>query len=790
MNTYYKLPQGLLSIIFILMFTSVYGQFKALKIPESFISPLENVDQSRTNEKPGVKLWKVFSDRENNKTFKSKEDNEGFKVIGFLESFNVIEVTSDKLHIVKVSEENVDPKTYEIKQFEDYGWIEKSKLLLWSEGLNSVNSGVKKKVMVLNSVEWAKKVELGDKTDILQFSKTPELTIKTDNNAQMFQIFYIYKFSDDKSSLLIGKTSRISDFRNPKFEIVGWAPKSRLIYWDHRIAIEPNWFPEAVAERKSKGIKCTIFRDKPAAEQFNQTGVFSEDGIVWDDDPYAERKVGDYRRFPFYDIDKNSNIIKNGVWGQPFTSQGQTVSMDVQAMIDRKISAMIEMKRNINIVFVMDGTKSMMPYFAPVARSVTASINRLSQTKNNIKFGVVVYRDLAEGEYLIERKKLTIEYDVVTDWLSKVYSEEKNLQDNDAAEAVFYGLKDALRNVNMPENETNYIVLIGDAGNHNRNDNSQVNREEIINLMAIKNLNLMAFQVNNNGGADYHAFSSQAKDLMLSSAFKIWKSNEAVYQLFGATSPPSLDNSVKLEPELKGSPIAGKLIQCDAGKSITPESLQNQLISFITKAESEMNYMVDALNAIKSGTVPDYKPALVNILAQSGISKDQLEILKRSRFQFFVTGYTAAQPKTLKYPLFQSIIFITRTELGEIVSDLSRLLQKKSGNEVRRHLQDTFKKLLEEHLGESGTNNLEGKSMEEVTKLLFGLPSLSSFLSGVNWISITDPSAFTDDMLTGWINEIEIKFKKLKSIQNENDYKFSFESNDEVYYWISQQNLP
>jgi hypothetical protein len=129
-------------------------------------------------------------------------------------------------------------------------------------------------------------------------------------------------------------------------------------------------------------------------------------------------------------------------------------------------------------------------------------------------------------------------------------------------------------------------------------------------------------------------------------------------------------------------------------------------------------------------------------------------------------------------------------ELGGIVSDISRLLQKKSGNEVRRHLHNTFLKILEEHLGEMGNENIGNKSMEEITRLLFGLPSTSRMLRDVRLDDILDPVRFSDDKLLFWVGEMEAKLTRLKKIQNSENYEQSFESNDEIYYWLAQDLLP
>jgi hypothetical protein len=129
-------------------------------------------------------------------------------------------------------------------------------------------------------------------------------------------------------------------------------------------------------------------------------------------------------------------------------------------------------------------------------------------------------------------------------------------------------------------------------------------------------------------------------------------------------------------------------------------------------------------------------------------------------------------------------------ELGGIISDMSRLVNKRTGADARRQMYNTWLRILEEHLGESFSNELTGKSMEEITDILFGLPTKSKFLDEINLGDILDPLKFPDDKLTAWMSEIDQKLRALRNIQNTDNYPYSFTSNDEIYYWIIQSNLP
>jgi hypothetical protein len=275
--------------------------------------------------------------------------------------------------------------------------------------------------------------------------------------------------------------------------------------------------------------------------------------------------------------------------------------------------------------------------------------------------------------------------------------------------------------------------------------------------------------------------------------------------MMGSAMPPELKNTSSGTFELAGSPITGKVIYSSPGKSIGAYTFQGQVSAFIAKSENDVNTTIDYLNKIlEGGGIPalqnedvskqtfdeSFKPILINILAQSGITPAQLSILRKSRYQFYTTGYTSQQPDNLENPVFQTVLFITRMELGGIISDMSRLVNKRTGADARRQMYNTWLRILEEHLGESFSNELTGKSMEEITDILFGLPTKSKFLDEINLGDILDPLKFPDDKLTAWMSEIDQKLRALRNIQNTDNYPYSFTSNDEIYYWIIQSNLP
>jgi hypothetical protein len=125
-----------------------------------------------------------------------------------------------------------------------------------------------------------------------------------------------------------------------------------------------------------------------------------------------------------------------------------------------------------------------------------------------------------------------------------------------------------------------------------------------------------------------------------------------------------------------------------------------------------------------------------------------------------------------------------------MVADLNKLSNSRSMNESRRAMYNAWLGILKDHIGGGiSEEELTSWSLEKITETVFGLPSQSEFIKNVRLQDITDPSRMQDRDFIAWQSKIERQAETLKKILND-DYTYSFRSNDEVYYWIAQSQLP
>lgn len=771
------------------------------------IAPVDRADRLQSK-------WTVFSDRDQNTTFTAPENGRRFKRLAFMEKFYVCDEKGDWVRIVK------DP---EIKRMDlsgqavDYGWVQKSHLLLWKRCLVTKKSNINKKAMILNTIDQLRQTR-GAQPDIVEFQSSPAPEgNKTGKKSKLFEILFIFKDIDanhdgEADYYLLSRSSRMPEgnIDARRNTILGWAPKARLTFWDHRIALEPNWEKVAVQERKNKYKKAKFFADQPAAIFYKKGLDVDNRRVVWDNDPLGERPIGEWRRFPILKEFRNGTISA-GVMGEIFSAQGSQMNITPEelAFIQRKLDDLEAKRRNINMVFVIDGTNSMGPYFPALSKAVQQSMKELGRqrTNNVFRFGAVIYRDWAEG-----RDRLTEVAALGSDVVSFLQNAEaRDLHDRDTPEAVFFGLYEALRGTGLTQNETNIIVLIGDAGNHNRQDGSQQDPQAIINALTRFNAYFLAFQVHHESHPSYNDFIDQTKDLILNTASNVYSQNKAMARALGnRLEAPYWDDSNQPSYILKGGTYYGRVFGLNQGQKLNPNNLASKIEDFIGYINQRNDQLIAAIEEIKNGGAfsnvnqtqqgkgskfKDFASPLasgiIEFLKQSGLTEDQIKIAQTEKYQVYLRASTTLTVKGMKHPLFKKVLFLSRRELGKLLDTMYDLADQTSGQGLREALVKNWKRIIQSVEGGITDAQLENMSMEKLNKLVMGIPPSSEFIRNLTLKELLDPSKIDDTKIGAYFEEIDTKAKKLSRIFNtDSEYKYSFRSNEVRYFWIPVEMLP
>ena len=797
--------------------------------PIKYISPSEDVslfaETDNNKFRPGS-YWIVFSDRGNNVTYESDSSNKTKKKLELLDVYLVAEEKGEWVHIVKDDklskvdlESNFSALDYAnvfSPSAEDYGWIRKDHLLLWQKCITTKVGNFNKKGMVLNTVEITMKKDLKkEKSNEFYFFNDPESSISSENKSRVYEVLYIYKIDNVNKSVLLGRSERVTVAGKVKNTILGWMKLENVTIWDTRIASEPNWNTDAAAERRS-GEKAKIYRTESQARKYGNRAI-------WEQDPFEKRNIGQWRRFPVLSEVDSEGIVKVGVMGELKTvGSGETIADTEWASVREKYNALRAKRSRINVVFVVDGTLSMQPYFKPISKAIQNSMATLRNNSQNkgqsIKFGAVAYTDNAEDKYnkLTQVQRLGT-YSNLVDWFNNLTTFHKD--DKDTPEALFYGLNTGIRATGISPDETNVIVLIGDAGNHNRNDKSQVDSNVLKNSLFKFNCNICAIQVHHEMNVSYKEFKSQLKDIIKSTAELKYEQNVDMYKKLDINvSKPDWIPVSRTNDVLDTTTIIGSIVYCNEGESISPNVVQNEIEKTVN---SSYNLTIRNLNMLQdiierggdlslitkdaksnksSGDVDSqkasfeeasvYTPAIIDYLRALEIDDEKLKILMKENYQLYMPGYTQLRVEGQEYPLFNFVLFMSNQELGNLLTVFDDLIDATTGFDQRSEMKAVWLDILEKHVGdEFSREEMENMTFEEINRKVFGLPGTSNLLTE-KLSHLTNPSIISDDKIFNYVRGVARKRQELSNIFNSENYPYSFMSNDIKYFWISQEILP
>jgi hypothetical protein len=772
-----------------------------LEKPKKYQNPVDENDLAPTNERMSLQAWMVWSDRQDNQTFTSPQGGQPFKKLGFLEPFYVIDEEGEYVRIAR----DPAPTALALSQSaEDCGWIHKRNLILWSSCLMTERGKIPNKAMILNTISQLKK--RSGKPDIVEFCADPaDSTAKTGKASQLFQFFFVIKSTP--SSVLLARDQLISMTRSVSDNIVGWAPKERVTLWDHRVAIEPNWDREAADERKI-GMKAKIFGDGPTASEYKTGKTITIDKVLWDNDPLEKRMQGEIRRFPVLAAAKRlPGILQVGAMGEIYAEDMTKFEQTIIANVQQKMGVVNTFKRNVNVVFVIDGTTSMGPYFKAMAQAIVHAmplIAQYGQAKNRFKFGALIYRDSAEGmKRLAEIMPLQADPAKVRTFLENATAGDKN--DQDEPEAVYYGLNAALRTTGLNPKETNIIILVGDAGSHNRRDRTQVDPAQIIKTMLYMDCHFVVFQVHHPARQPYADFITQMKSIAEKAADEKYAQ---VQKLDSKSGPRPIFVSDGATLVLENSTFVSAVYGLSDGAELKPELLTDRVTTEVGKLDKYIDASAGSINEMIDGkamgkaiaerraTIQNegkmystaFAPGILNHLLSAGLTAEDLKVLAKDKYQLFIDGFVSMKMNSQKYDLFKRVLFLSRSELvtlSNIMTDLARSVDE------RKDLKDAWIAILKTYVGKIDEQELR-MDLAQAQEKVFGLPGTNEFLKNVRISDITDPAVFPDRQLRHYVNRITSMSAELRKIADmpETEFRFSFRSNDQTYFWIAEDMIP
>ncbi|MGB0931842.1 MAG: type VI secretion system protein TssR domain-containing protein, partial [Chitinophagales bacterium] len=598
------IPLNILFVSFLLLSMGLNAQpYKAVNFPSKYADPTGEADYAASSEvERSSRIWFVCSDRNNNPTYTKPGGTKSKHSIEFLDKFYVIGEDGEYLRLAKSTSGNISEDIEDVDgeiyiNGEDYGWVHKSKTLLWRSCLLS-KTKMATKAMLLNTVEGIDpdKISASD-LEKVAFYKTPSLNRKSDNSASLFEFFFVYKRDGD--AVLLGKNNYIADYYDD-FEdvIMGWVPENKVIQWNHRVVAERNWESPAVKERIANDTKAAVFFRDFDAKAYKEKNNVSEQYVLWKEKVATKKRdPGQRKRFPILEEDEDG-MMRVGAMGQVYNYDG---SIDRQAYEDiiKEAGDLKLSKRNINVVFVTDGTKGMDTYVKKIGAVVKNTKSYFeSNDDNTIRFGAVVYRDKEAGN-LTELKKLTPNSDAIVNFFSNEVS--THYDDDDVGDAVNMGIYTAIQRLGLDKEETNLIVLVGGSPNHEREDDTQRTEEELIQLLHDYDCHLFAFLVNNESD-DHEELIYQVRNMVLGIANKKYDKlkGDAKFQEMLKKNPQYLEKP-RLVPyprkqnmyRLERTATMGSIYHAEYGSTLALKDFEDELEKILKEADIQTHQFLN-----------------------------------------------------------------------------------------------------------------------------------------------------------------------------------------------------
>lgn len=764
-------------------------------VSEATIKSLQNSNDWGQRQPNSKKFWVAYSDRGDNVTYSQPSTSSSkFSELKFNQKVRIAKV-EDGFALV-YDEPKVGVSYPQISnEAKSLGWVPMSHLLLWQSCPVNENEIYQKALLVANIDEIGNQSE-AQKQSAGSVYFNPE-TKKRKGNIHTDMTFYFVMKKDPKSGMVLLANQSKTDGSSDKV-LYGWVNNNSYVPWNQRSCLEPNWDPDVVSQFNSPAGKKYSFYTDPNLTESGSYYVYGRKNPDDSNERTMYRMQAERARFPLLDNDSHKgNIYKVTSFGLGGRSvNGSTDDVSIEA--DRKIEKLTKQLQNINLIFVIDGTRSMNKYFASVKDALAKGLSYFDQTKYKPRVGVVIYRDYADGNAMLETQPLVDAKDPrLTSFLQNIgnqgYGATSSPNDHTHTEAMYAGINEALNASKMgfAPDHANLMIVIGDCGNDPA-DTKSPTQEALVKKLADNNVQLMAHQVLRNSEEPWMLFNIQTRNL-------ITKSLEDQYAKIGA-KPKYVKhpNGIGYDLENKDGRnyfIGSMRYAPDMNTAMDPNALsrliEHNIGDFAKAIQAQIDALVNgaSLTGYGSGDVSASDSDMDQKFLESRLGAKLYKELKDRGVMMTFTGYAPKQDsQERKY--WKPVVFMSSDEFANLIKRLEPVYRQTEGNQNdRRPYINAIKGLLQAMIPDISDDELNDMDISEATKRINGLNEASAAVKSYTLAQLQDPAAVPENEFRALVTQFNSKYKKLQRI-NKEAYKYSYTKNGIRYYWIPVEDLP
>ncbi len=712
--------------------------------------------------------------------------------------------------------------------FEILGWVEKEKMLLWTQGMTNVKTGIHAKAFLLNKLKDFDAKNL--KEAYLYDSPVSESPIGT---LPLYEYYYIYDVyinpkTGQREKFLLGREASFRGVKNINKIIVGWVNSNRVTPWNTRLALEPNFKPEAFKERKKfREFRVQGFKAKQHAQLFYKNGISKAKNVLWDSDPSLDKMSGRLgksnsarfkgaaQRFPSLNFIKTAdcNIYRSGVIAgirDIINGEDKTVALE-------ELKEDYKGLEQINVLLVLEGSETLEPY----KRNVINIINKLKIQLPNGKFGVSVYRDLRESNVKdqFDISSLSLNVEKSKSFINDITFSGKD--DFDDWTTMYHGFSNSIIKAGFDKNQTNVLIHIGSSGdisNHpgrrrqlkkdqSLQDEFGLNRDLIRNKVSEYNLNIVHLQVDNRNGKASLAFQGDVANLMTNLTKEIYV-KEKLKEIANCPVPfiPDFNSSNNIEVE--NFLTVYSFLKPSTNAVLDGSKLEAYVDLKINKIIAIKNKKLENVNKLLKGELT-YDPSMgefTESVAQilTGIARkfgyeskkeidDFIKSIGGDKKFYHEVFFIGDKLKGARHEPFSFVLLYPKKDLENYIEDIRKLLNAAfvEGLDTRREsLKEYLINLAVQFTDEQITSKADNISLKEIAEYMQGISGEGYNVfddGGLDFKieDITNRKKFKDEQFDAFINRLEKKLESLEAIvlkAQKGQYEFSFKNGN--YFWI------
>lgn len=721
--------------------------------------------------------WVVYSDRNDNIAYTTSSSNKVANKLQMNEKLRIAAIENKRaLVYVEPKEATIWPKIS--PQAQCKGWVDMDKLLLWSICLSDDMGVYKKAILCINGNVYD---SISNTNRGIGYYNPSDLSKKTKLSRRFHFYYVIKKITSQGKKMVLLATQPLMEGKAENVLYL-WVPEENYLAWNQRSCLETTWNKDDIDFFARQNYIATVYEDQKM-QKASSKRKFTIDRT----DPYPDEDDEYYRwsphvmRFPILD-GTTPNATKyhcNALIGQMGGEQIDSSLIKIYQVLDEK--------SNVNIAILLDATKSMNVYSESVYQAIKEGCEYFDKGYQ-IKVGVMLYRDVADGPYEIEWFPFTAPNNpkLLTFIQSGgKYGYKSDPKDKTNTESLFYGMNEVLKRFNHPE-QSNILLVVGDCGNNIID--KRVTTKLIVDKLVAKEVNVVGFQVRNPNKADWTCFNTDIQSVIRESLQKRYDGIKVGSTVYGKPNADHSGMNFKNSKDAKDILFMGEHRYALSGSEMSAHHLKNIMSQTIGGYKTKVQKLLNEIYEItKTGPIIDGgKPGDPN-------QWDMTDEFLNKRFLGSkvsgLIGYTGWTYKTKnERNIWMANVFFTHEELSNLITGLQPLymIALNSKADDRAPFLNAVKECIAKMA--PGTD-LKNANIDEVLRRIMGINELTPILKH-KVVDVLDNQKVSNAEYRAILSDFKMNYEKLRSIVQNKTYKYKFDSNGVTYYWIPVQDMP